>query len=201
MKAGDIENRLHLNYGLLHVVGIDEAGRGPLAGPVVAAAVIFPPFFELDGVADSKKLSPVRREKLIQNIFDSAISIGVSVVGETVIDDINILQATRIAMLKAVSALSVEPQHLLIDGNRAIDSYIPQTTIIKGDSTSLAIASASIVAKVTRDRLMDELDLAYPEYLFKKHKGYGTKEHLARIKEFGPSPVHRKSFRGVKEWI
>ncbi|MBU2591513.1 MAG: ribonuclease HII [Nitrospinae bacterium] len=201
MKAGDIENRLHLNYGLLHVVGIDEAGRGPLAGPVVAAAVIFPPFFELDGVADSKKLSPVRREKLIQNIFDSAISIGVSVVGETVIDDINILQATRIAMLKAVSALSVEPQHLLIDGNRAIDSYIPQTTIIKGDSTSLAIASASIVAKVTRDRLMDELDLAYPQYLFKKHKGYGTKEHLARIKEFGPSPVHRKSFKGVKEWI
>ncbi|MFH1994235.1 MAG: ribonuclease HII [Nitrospinota bacterium] len=201
MKAGDIENRLHLNYGLLHVVGIDEAGRGPLAGPVVAAAVIFPPFFELDGVDDSKKLSPVRREKLIQNIFDSAISIGVSVVGETVIDDINILQATRLAMLKAVSALSVEPQHLLIDGNRAIDSYIPQTTIIKGDSTSLAIAAASIVAKVTRDRLMDELDLAYPEYLFKKHKGYGTKEHLARIKEFGPSPIHRKSFRGVKEWI
>ncbi len=201
MKAGDIENRLHSNDGLLHVVGIDEAGRGPLAGPVFAAAVIFPPFFELDGVADSKKLTPIRRERVIQDIFNSAVSIGVSIVGEAAIDNINILQATRLAMLQAVSALSVKPQHLLIDGNRTINSQIPQTTVVRGDSTVLAIAAASIVAKVTRDRLMDELDLAYPQYLFKEHKGYGTKDHLARIKEFGPSPVHRKSFRGVKEWI
>ncbi|MBI5748604.1 MAG: ribonuclease HII [Nitrospinae bacterium] len=183
--------------GYRFIAGIDEAGRGPLAGPVVASAAILPPHISIDGVDDSKKLSPEKRERLFEIIKEKALSVGIGIISSKVIDEINILEATRKAMLNAVENLTITPDLILIDGITPIQSSIKQLTIKKGDSLSQSIAAASIIAKVTRDRLMLDYDAKYPKYLFAKHKGYGTKEHLDRIKEFGPCEIHRNSFKGV----
>lgn len=187
--------------GFRLAAGIDEAGRGPLAGPVVAAAVILPDGLLIEGVNDSKKLSPDTRERLFDTIMSQALSVGVGMGSAELIDRINILQATRHAMLEAVQQLAPQPGYLLIDGISTINSPIPQKTIKKGDSLSLSIAAASIIAKVTRDRLMRELDLIHPGYGFSGHKGYGSALHLEAIRRLGPSPVHRLSFGGVKEHL
>ena len=189
------------NSGFFHIAGIDEAGRGPLAGPVMAAAVILPVGVTITGVDDSKKLTPDKREKLFDIIMTQALSVGVGVATPADIDRINILQATRSAMLAAVLNLSPPPDYLLIDGITTIDSKIPQNTIKKGDSLSLSIAAASIIAKVTRDRLMIEMDAQYPGYGFAGHKGYGSAAHMDAIKRLGPSPIHRLTFGGVKEYV
>ena len=183
------------------VAGVDEAGRGPLAGPVVAAAVILPEGLRIPGVDDSKKLSPETRERLFDIINAQALAVGIGTASPEMIDRINILQATLHAMQEAVLALSPRPDFILIDGISQIDSAIPQKTVKKGDSKSLSIAAASIIAKVTRDRLMRELDAIHPGYGFAGHKGYGSAAHLEAIRQFGPSPIHRKSFGGVKEHV
>jgi ribonuclease HII len=193
--------RQALSKGFQLVAGIDEAGRGPLAGPVVAAAVILPAGLLLKGVDDSKKLSPDTRERLFDVIMSQALSVGVGMGSPELIDRINILQATRHAMLTAVSQLVPQPDYILIDGISTIDSPIPQKTIKKGDSLSLSIAAASIIAKVTRDRLMRELDGIHPGYGFSGHKGYGSALHMEAIRRLGPSPVHRLTFGGVKEHL
>jgi ribonuclease HII len=193
----EMERELHLN-GLTHVAGIDEAGRGPLAGPVVAAAVILPSDLIIPGINDSKKLSAKKREFLFDEIRARALSVGVGIIDSVEIDEINILQATLKAMRSAVLELSTQPGFLLIDGIQTIDSDIPQRAVKKGDSLSAAIAAASIIAKVTRDRMMCEAGLEYPSFKFSVHKGYGTAAHLEEIRSYGPTPIHRKTFRGVK---
>lgn len=193
------ENSAH-DSGFKYVAGIDEVGRGPLAGPVMAAAVILPAGLSIIGVDDSKKLTPDKREKLFEIIMAQALSVGIGTVSPVEIDRINILQATRRAMLMAVQQLSPQPDYLLIDGISTIDSTIPQKTIKKGDSLSISIAAASIIAKVTRDRLMIELDATYPGYGFAGHKGYGSAAHMEAIRVLGPSPIHRLTFGGVKEY-
>jgi len=180
--------------GFVRVAGVDEAGRGPLAGPVIAAAVIFPKDCTIDGVNDSKQLSPERRELLYEEIQKQAVAVGVGTVEHDVIDRINILRATHLAMRSALHALSVRPDYAIIDGNSFSDATIPFLTIVGGDARSFTIAAASIVAKVMRDRLMQELDVRYPEYGFGKHKGYGTRMHLEAIRKFGLCEIHRKSF-------
>lgn len=187
--------------GFTHVAGIDEAGRGPLAGPVMAAAVILPTGLLIKGVDDSKKLSPERRERLFEIIMSEALSVGIGIISPAEIDRINILQATRCAMLSAVQQLFPQPDYLLIDGISTIDSIIPQKTIKKGDSLSLSIAAASIIAKVTRDRFMIEMDTKYPGYGLAGHKGYGSAAHMDAIRKLGPSPIHRLTFGGVKEYV
>ncbi|HEV8538127.1 MAG TPA: ribonuclease HII [Bacteroidota bacterium] len=181
--------------GIRHIAGVDEAGRGPLAGPVVAAAVILSDSSEIHGVDDSKKLSSQRREELFQIITGQAISIGVGIVPHTVIDEINIYQATMRAMAEAIAKLSCAPEYLFIDGPRYQRSSIPFTAIVDGDAKSYSIAAASIVAKVTRDRLMREFDVLYPQYGFARHKGYGTSHHFDALRRYGPCEIHRKSFR------
>lgn len=176
------------------IAGVDEAGRGPLAGPVVAAAVIFKKNFRLKGVNDSKLLSEKAREILFDKIISSALAYSVTAVEQSVIDDINILNATMLAMKQAVENLKIEPDLILVDGNRAFHSDIPVVSIVKGDSKSFSIAAASILAKVTRDRIMKNLAIEYPEYLWAQNKGYPTKRHREIIKQIGPSPIHRKTF-------
>ena len=189
------------HQGFKNIAGIDEAGRGPLAGPVVAAAVIFPSQVNIQGLNDSKKLSTKKREELFPKIQEISVSYGVAVVGQKVIDKINILQAARLAMKQAVETLKITPGLLLIDGNQKIDSTLNQWTIIQGDSRSLSIAAASVLAKVTRDRIMDDYHKLYPQYEFNRHKGYGTKLHRNLIQEHGPCPIHRITFKGVSEYI
>ena len=176
------------------ICGIDEAGRGPLAGPVVAGAVVLDKTKEILYLNDSKKLSEKKREALFDEIMEKAIAVGVGIVDEKVIDDINILQATYKAMRLAIDNLKVKPQILLNDAVIIPDVDIPQEKIIKGDAKSVSIAAASIIAKVTRDRLMTEYDEKYPDYGFAGHKGYGTAAHIEKIKEIGPCPIHRRSF-------
>lgn len=183
------------SQGLKHVAGVDEAGRGPLAGPVVAAAVIFPRGIYIPGIDDSKKLSPGKREYLFPIIQKKAIAFAVGIVDEKEIDAINILQATFKAMYLAISKLSVEPQHILVDGRANPYLNHTQTAIIGGDALSFSIAAASILAKVTRDRIMINLDQTYPSYGFAQHKGYPTKQHIAAIEQHGLCPIHRKSFK------
>ena len=189
------------HQGFKNIAGIDEAGRGPLAGPVVAAAVIFPSQVNIPGLNDSKKLSNKKREELFPKIQEISVSYGVAVVGQKVIDKINILQAARLAMKQAVETLKITPGLLLIDGNQKIDSTLNQWAIVKGDSRSLSIAAASVLAKVTRDGIMDEYHKLYPQYEFNRHKGYGTKLHKNLIQEHGPCPIHRITFKGVLEYI
>lgn len=184
--------------GFKQIAGIDEAGRGPLAGPVVAAAVILHPDQPIEGVDDSKKLSEKRREQLFELIMMQAAAVGIGFADAETIDRINILQATRRAMLEAVQALSYEPDYLLIDGITTIASPLPQQTIKQGDSRSASIAAASIIAKVTRDRLMLDYDCLYPAYGFARHKGYGSAAHLAALLHYGPCPIHRMTFARVK---
>ncbi|MEK9628230.1 MAG: ribonuclease HII [Nitrospinota bacterium] len=183
------------------IAGVDEAGRGPLAGPVVAAAVIFPSHINIAGLDDSKKLSVKKREELFPIIKEKAIAFGVADVDRDVIDEINILQAARLAMKKAVDQLNPQPDLLLIDGNQKIESALEQWPIVKGDSNSFSIAAASVLAKVTRDRIMDDYHKIYPQYGFDRHKGYGTKLHRTLIQEHGPCPIHRITFKGVSEHI
>ena len=189
----EIENMLY-DKGYNYICGVDEAGRGPLCGPVVAAAVILKKDDKIEGVNDSKKLSEKKREKLYDEIIKKAIAVGVGVSDVEVIEDINILNATKKAMCEAISNLKIKPEYVLIDGNQPIDISIPFDTVVKGDLKSESIAAASIIAKVTRDRLLREYDKKYPEYGFAKHKGYGTKAHIEAIKKYGLTPIHRPSF-------
>lgn len=185
----------YFKKGINLIAGIDEAGRGPLAGPVVAAAVILPKHALIEGVNDSKKISEKKREKLYDDIINTAIAWRVGIVDNNVIDEINILNATRLAMHNAIEELKVKPEFILIDAEKKVDTdNIPYLPIVKGDALSISIAAASIVAKVTRDRMMREYDKMFPAYGFEKHKGYGTKMHTDAIKENGICMIHRKSF-------
>ncbi len=176
------------------ICGVDEAGRGPLAGPVCAAAVILPKHLELPGLTDSKKLTDKKRRELFPLIQEQAIAYGIGFATEQEIDEINILQATFLAMQRALDQLAVKPDLALIDGNREKDFGLPVKTVVKGDSLSANIAAASILAKVTRDNLMEEMAKEYPQYGFEIHKGYGTKAHYAALREFGACPIHRATF-------
>lgn len=195
------ENEAKAN-GYNIVCGIDEAGRGPLAGPVCAAAVILPEGCEIEGINDSKMLTEKKREALYDVITEKAVAYGIATADEKEIDEINILQATYLAMNRAFQKLSIKPDMALVDGNRDPKLGIPTQTIVKGDARSMSIAAASILAKVTRDRFMLEMDKKYPEYQFAKHKGYGTKLHYEMLTKYGPSEIHRmtflKSFYGNK---
>ena len=178
-----------------HVIcGVDEAGRGPLAGPVCAAAVILPPHIRIPGLNDSKKLSDKKRRELFPVICDQAVAYGIGMATEQEIDEINILQATFLAMQRAMDGLQVRPDLALIDGNRQKDFGLPVKTVVKGDSLSANIAAASVLAKVTRDDLMIRQATEFPEYGFEIHKGYGTKAHYAALEQYGPSPIHRMTF-------
>lgn len=187
------------DQGYKFVTGLDEAGRGPLAGPVVAAAVVLPIGVFLDGLDDSKKISPAKRDELFPKI--QKMVHGIAVVNTKVIDEINILQASRLAMKQAVEKISSDPDLLLIDGNQKIDSSIEQWVIVKGDAKSYSIAAASVLAKVTRDRIMEGYHHLYPQYEFDRHKGYGTQLHRDLIAKHGPSPIHRRTFRGVTQYL
>ena len=183
-----------MSEGFNVVCGIDEAGRGPLAGPVCAAAVVLPTDLEIEGLNDSKKLTEKKREALFDVVKEKALAYSIVMVDEKTIDEINILQATLLAMRRAVEALDVKPDAALIDGNQKPGLSIEERTVVKGDAKSMSIAAASILAKVSRDRFMLELDEQYPQYQFAKHKGYGTKLHYECIEEYGISPVHRLTF-------
>lgn len=189
----DYENKAR-EKGYRAVCGIDEAGRGPLAGPVFAAAVILPAGIYIEGINDSKKLSEKKREELFGVIQEKAIGWSVGFATEREIDEINILQATFLAMKRAFDGLEVRPDYALVDGNRMPPLDVPVQTVVRGDSLSESIAAASILAKVSRDRLMLEIDRLYPEYRFAKHKGYGTALHREMLLQYGPCPVHRRTF-------
>ncbi len=195
----EFENELYEN-GIKYIAGIDEVGRGPLVGPVVTAAVILPREFYDERINDSKKLTEKKRELLYDVIMENAVSVGIGISSEDVIDKINILEATKKAMIEAVNNLSVKPEHLLIDAVK-LNIDIPQTPIIKGDAKSESIAAASIVAKVTRDRMMIELDKKHPEYDFKHNKGYGTKKHIEAIEKYGILKEHRKTFAPCDKYV
>lgn len=181
------------------IAGVDEVGRGPLAGPVVAACVILPENLFLPGVDDSKKLTRIKREKLFEHIMDDAVEVGVGIVREKTIDKLNILNASLKAMWRAVKKLKTSPQLVLVDGNQKIPNLpFPQMSIVKGDSKSISIASASIVAKVTRDKIMFNYHKKYPQFCFAQNKGYSTKSHLEALKTFGPCKIHRRSFKTIK---
>lgn len=198
-KLFEYDKKIYQRYGLF--CGIDEAGRGPLAGPVVVASCIMPLDDDkiLYGINDSKKLSEKQREELFEKIKETAIDYRIEEVSEKVIDEINILQATKLGMKNCIENLSKKPKMVLVDAVKNIDTDILQVAIIKGDATSYSIAAASILAKVYRDHLMQKLDAKYPNYNFAKHKGYGTKEHIELLKKYGPSKIHRKSF--IKNFV
>jgi ribonuclease HII len=193
--------RLFMARGMSLVAGIDEAGRGCLAGPVVAAAVILPPEFDVPGVTDSKKIPPEKRRVLETAIKEQALSWAVAGIDAATIDRINILQAAMKAMAEAVDRLNPRPDMLLIDGNHSIPHCLPQKSLVRGDSRSLSIAAASIIAKEHRDRIMAEYGKKWPGYGFDRHKGYGTALHKRAISHLGPCPIHRKTFRGVREYV
>jgi ribonuclease HII len=195
--AMSLFERVLSSFGYHYICGIDEAGRGPLAGPVVAASVIFPPGFSVPGLRDSKLLTPLQRETLFSQIMQRALSVGIGIVDNDLIDQINILQATLLAMRKSIEQLHVKPDYLLIDALTLPGFGISQKGIIHGDNLSVSIAAASVIAKVTRDRLMCQYHEEFPVYRFNSHKGYGTQEHLEKIKEWGPCRLHRRTFRGV----
>ena len=193
MNMWEIEQS-YFDRGIQWICGVDEAGRGPLAGPVCAAAVILPPNLEIPGLDDSKKLSDKRRRELFPVIQQQALAYGIAFADQKEIDEINILQATFLAMERAIKQLKLRPELALIDGNRQKDFGFPVETVIKGDSRSASIAAASILAKVTRDDYMLKMAKIYPQYAFEIHKGYGTKAHYAALREFGPCEIHRKTF-------
>ena len=180
--------------GVTHFAGVDEAGRGPLAGPVVAAAVMFALGTEIEGVADSKVLSHTQRVAVAGLIRDGALSFGIGLASPEEIDEINILQASLLAMRRAVAGMQTQPGFLLVDGNRFAHNHLPFRTVVRGDALCFSIAAASILAKVERDAIMEELDVLYPQYGFARHKGYPTAAHVAALREHGPSAVHRRSF-------
>ncbi len=182
------------DQGYEHVCGVDEAGRGPLCGPVVAAACILPQGLYIEGLNDSKKLTPKKRKLVYNQIIENAIAYCIAEASVEEIDELNILEADMLAMRRAVEGLSVKADYALIDGNVSRGFEIPTMTVIKGDATSPSIAAASILAKVTRDEMCEQMDKDYPQYGIAKHKGYGTKQHMDALREFGPSPIHRKKF-------
>ena len=183
--------------GIQLIAGVDEVGRGPLAGPVVAAAVILPKACKIPGLNDSKKIPKSKHKEIYEAVFQNAIAIGIGIKDNHVIDQVNIYEATKLAMMEAIGQLDPQPQHLLIDAMR-LDLPISQTSIIKGDANSLSIAAASIVAKVTRDQMMEKFDREYPGYDFAQNAGYGTAKHLAGLDQLGATPIHRRSFEPVK---
>lgn len=185
--------------GCKYIGGVDEVGRGPLIGSVVAACVILPFDFALEGLTDSKKLSEKKRDEFYKIIWEKAIAIGIGIVDEKVIDEVNIYEATKIAMKKAICDTNIKPDHVLIDA-MPLDIDVPTTSIIKGDAKSISIAAASVIAKVTRDRMMYELDKIYPMYGLASNKGYGTKKHIEAIKKYGITKYHRLSFKPVSEY-
>ena len=188
------------NKGITLIAGVDEVGRGPLVGPVVTACVILPEKFDLPGLTDSKKLSEKKREALYPMIKEQALGIGIGIVSAKRIDEINIYEATKEAMVKAISNCPIKPEHVLIDAMK-LDLDVPSTSIIKGDLKSITISAASVIAKVTRDRMLDELDKKYPMYDFKDNKGYPTKKHLEAIEKYGIIPEHRKSYGPVRDFL
>ena len=203
------EERLEtlLNYekslyarGIELIAGVDEVGRGPLAGPVVAAAVILPKLCKIKGLNDSKKIPKSKHEAIYNQVMKEAVAVGIGMKDNYVIDDVNIYEATKLAMIEAIEKLNPQPEHLLIDAMN-LDLPIEQTSIIKGDANSLSIAAASIVAKVTRDKMMADYEQEFPGYAFAKNAGYGTKEHLSGIDKFGVTPIHRRSFEPIKSII
>lgn len=195
-----IENHIYETEKIQYICGIDEAGRGPLAGPVVVAAVIMPKDSMIEGINDSKKVSEKKREKLYEQIIEEAISYEVAIIDQKEIDAVNILNATKEGLTKAVQELKVKPQKILVDALQKIDTCgVPYVSIVKGDAKCYSIAAASILAKVTRDRIMRQWDEVYPQYGFAKHKGYGTKAHIEAIQQYGLCPLHRLSF--VKHFI
>lgn len=183
--------------GMELIAGVDEVGRGPLAGPVVAAAVILPKGCKIPGLNDSKKIPKSKHKEIYEAVLQNAVAIGIGIKDNQVIDQVNIYEATKLAMMEAIGQLEPQPQHLLIDAMR-LDLPIPQTSIIKGDANSLSIAAASIVAKVTRDQMMEEFDCEYPGYDFTQNAGYGTAKHLAGLDKLGVTPIHRRSFEPIK---
>ena len=183
--------------GMELIAGVDEVGRGPLAGPVVAAAVILPKACKIPGLNDSKKIPKSKHKEIYEAVLQNAIAIGIGIKDNHVIDQVNIYEATKLAMMEAIGQLEPQPQHLLIDAMK-LDLSIPQTSIIKGDANSLSIAAASIVAKVTRDQMMEDLDQLYPGYNFAQNAGYGTANHLAGLDQLGVTPIHRRSFEPIK---
>ncbi|MBD9105233.1 ribonuclease HII [bacterium] len=187
--------------GINLIAGMDEVGRGPLIGPVVTACVILPKDFVLEGLTDSKKLSEKKREEFYDYIMEHAISVGIGMMDEKVIDEVNIYEATKLAMYQAVEKSKVKPEHVLIDAMKLDKLEMPSTSIIKGDAKSISIAAASVIAKVTRDRMMIELDKKYPIYGFKSHKGYPTKKHIEAIKEYGLINGYRKTFKPISEMV
>ncbi len=187
--------------GINLIAGMDEVGRGPLIGPVVTACVILPKDFVLEGLTDSKKLSEKKREEFYDYIMEHAISVGIGMMDEKVIDEVNIYEATKLAMYQAVEKSKVKPEHVLIDAMKLDKLEMPSTSIIKGDAKSISIAAASVIAKVTRDRMMIELDKKYPMYGFKSHKGYPTKKHIEAIKEYGLIDGYRKTFKPISEMV
>jgi ribonuclease HII len=197
----DFFEKMYYRRGYNRIAGVDEVGRGTLAGPVVAAAVILPKDGIGERLFDSKKISSKKREHLYQTILSKAQGVGIGIIGQEEIDRINILQATLKAMALAIQTLPILPDFILIDGSQGITLPVPQKTIRKGDQLCDSIAAASIVAKVTRDRMMLECHQQYPQYNFARHKGYGTEEHRKAIEKFGICELHRKSFRGVKEYL
>ncbi len=187
--------------GINLIAGMDEVGRGPLIGPVVTACVILPKDFVLEGLTDSKKLSEKKREEFYDYIMEHAISVGIGMMDENIIDEVNIYEATKLAMYQAVEKSKVKPEHVLIDAMKLDKLEMPSTSIIKGDAKSISIAAASVIAKVTRDRMMIELDKKYPMYGFKSHKGYPTKKHIEAIKEYGLIDGYRKTFKPISEMV
>lgn len=201
MKVCEIDNTLYEKElyakGIKYIAGVDEVGRGPLVGPVVTACVVLPMGYELDGLTDSKKLSEKKRDEFYDIIQKDALGIGVGIKDEMVIDEVNIYEATKLAMYESIESNPCKIEHVLIDAMKLEELDIPSTSIIKGDQLSISIAAASVIAKVTRDRMMDELDSKYPEYGFKKNKGYPTKQHKEAIEKYGILKEHRKTFKPV----
>ncbi len=189
-----------INKGITLIAGVDEVGRGPLVGPVVTAAVILPVNYKLDGLTDSKRLTEKKRDKFYDIIMQDAVSVSIGMKDHNVIDEVNIYEATKLAMMEAINNLSVKPEHVLIDA-MPLEFDIPHTSIIKGDAKSLSIAAASVIAKVTRDRMMYELDKKYPMYNYKKNKGYPTKEHVEAINKYGIIDGYRKTYGPVKDYL
>ncbi len=187
--------------GIKYIAGVDEVGRGPLVGPVVTACVILPENYTLDGLTDSKKLSIKKREMYFDIIMKDALSVSIGIKDEKVIDEVNIYEATKLAMYEAINNSKIKPEHVLIDAMKLEDLDIPSTSIIKGDFKSITIAAASVIAKVTRDRMMVELDKKYPEYGFAKNAGYGTKQHIEAIEKYGIIDEHRKTFKPVLDHL
>lgn len=194
------ENELY-NKGINYIAGVDEVGRGPLIGPVVTACVILPRGFICNGLTDSKKLSEKKREEYYDYIMKNALSVSIGMMDEKVIDKVNIYEATKLAMYQAINNSKIKPEHVLIDAMKLENLEMPSTSIIKGDAKSISIAAASVIAKVTRDRMMIELDKKYPMYGFKNHKGYPTKKHIEAIEKYGILDSHRKTFKPVSLYV